>query len=165
MPAARVYGAAPQHVLAVVGCFAFVGYVIAVVGPGALWNSERWWQSVLIWFLGALFAHDLVVSPLSAALRPRMRKRRPKVALLNYIRVPFLGSGLLLLVIFPGIIRQGQTTTREPYLHWWLLLTAAMFGVSAAAFAVRWGIVAKRSPADGQAGKCTDSTTGSGTTG
>jgi hypothetical protein len=62
----------------------------------------------------------------------------------NYIRTPALGSGLLLLLFFPGMIQQGAPTylaatgqTQQPFLDRWLLLTAVMFGVSALAYAVR----------------------------
>ncbi|MFD4407662.1 hypothetical protein ACFWPH_33335 [Nocardia sp. NPDC058499] len=160
----RFYGAHPLHLLASLACFALVGYVIALIGPKALWNPDVWWQSILVWFLGAIIAHDLLLFPLyaladrslSAGLRAvggRRSTRRPEVPALNYIRVPFLGSGLLLLLFFPGIIQQGQATylaatgqTQQPYFGRWLLLTAVLFGLSAVVYATRLGISAKRSP-------------------
>jgi hypothetical protein len=61
----------------------------------------------------------------------------------NYLRVPVLASGLLLLLFFPGIIRQGSASylratglTQQPFLGRWLLLTAVFFGASAVAYAV-----------------------------
>jgi hypothetical protein len=159
----RFYGAHPLHLLALLACFALVGYAIAVIGPKALWNPNMWWQSILVWFLAAIIAHDLLLFPLyaladrslTAGLRAvcgRMGPpRRLPVPPLNYLRVPALGSGLLLLLFFPGIIEQGQRTymaatgqTQQPFLDRWLLLTAAMFGVSAATYALRLGLAARR---------------------
>ncbi|PZS19620.1 MAG: hypothetical protein DLM60_09890, partial [Pseudonocardiales bacterium] len=64
----------------------------------------------MLWFLGAVIAHDLVLFPLYAladrslstglrSLRPGSPPGRtpPRVAALNYLRVPILGTGLLLL--------------------------------------------------------------------
>ncbi|HET9893084.1 MAG TPA: hypothetical protein VFQ42_21590, partial [Mycobacterium sp.] len=75
----------------------------------------------------------------------------PAVPLLNYLRVPALGAGLTLLVFLPGIARQGATTyraatgqTQDPFLGRWLLLTAAMFGVSAAIYATRSAMSRRR---------------------
>jgi hypothetical protein len=53
-----------------------------------------------------------------------------------------MASGLLLLMFFPGIIRQGSGSylratglTQQPYLGRWLLLTGAFFAVSAVSYA------------------------------
>jgi hypothetical protein len=83
--------------------------------------------------------------------------RRPghrKILVRNYIRVPALGAGLTLLIFLPGIIEQGGPTyhaatgqTQQPFLGRWLLLTAAMFAVSAVAYAARLA-AARRRPAD-----------------
>ena len=82
---------------------------------------------------------------------PATRDNRiPVVPPLNYIRTPALGAGLLLLLFLPGIIHQGQQTylsatgqTQQPYLDRWLLLTAAMFTLSAVIYAT---ITARRRP-------------------
>ena len=62
----------------------------------------------------------------------------------SYLQVPLLGTGLLFLLFFPGIIGQGSQTyldatglTQEPYLDRWLLITAAMFLISAVLYAAR----------------------------
>ena len=39
----RFYGANPLHLLAVLLCFALVGYAVMVTGPDAFWNTEVWW--------------------------------------------------------------------------------------------------------------------------
>lgn len=152
---ARRYGAHPLQLLVLLGCFALVGYVVSVLGPRALWNPASWWQSILVWFVGAILVHDLVLFPLYAladrslaagwrALTGRGRAGGPTVSSVNYLRLPALGSALLFLLFFPGIVRQGRQSylaatgqTQEPFLGRWLLLTAVLFGVSAVAYAVR----------------------------
>lgn len=143
-----VYGSHPLHLLTLVAGFALFGYVVATLTPAALWNTRVWWQSILVWFAAAIVAHDLVLFPLYAlADRILLRGTRIpplRVPLLNYLRVPALGSALTLLLFLPGIIKQGAPTvlaatgqTQEPFLGRWLLLTAAMFGISAIVYAVR----------------------------
>jgi len=39
---------------------------VIVLGPQALWNPFVWWQSIAVWFLAAIIAHDLVLFPLYA---------------------------------------------------------------------------------------------------
>lgn len=158
----RFYGAHPLHLLTLTACFALVGYVVAVIGPETLWNTQVWWQSILIWFLGAIIAHDLALFPLYAladrslsaglrAMRGKVSRKPPRVLPLNYIRVPVLGCGLMFLLFFPGIVRQGQATylaatgqSQEPFLGRWLLLSGLMFGLSATLYATRVGASLKR---------------------
>ncbi|MGI8816199.1 MAG: hypothetical protein ACR2G2_13240 [Pseudonocardia sp.] len=143
------YGANPLHLLALLGCFALAGYAALQVG------SEPSWPIVALWFLGAVIAHDLVLFPLYAladrsltgglrALRPARGGAAPRVSPVNHVRVPILGAGLLLLLFFPGVIRQGGKTyldatgqTQQPYLARWLLITAAMFLISAVIYGAR----------------------------
>lgn len=145
----RLYGSRPLHLLTLIAGFALVGYVVATVKPVTLWNPRVWWQSIAVWFAAAVIAHDLVLFPIYALVdrmlvaRPAARAH-PPAPVLNYIRVPALGSGLTLLVFLPGIIRQGGATyqaatgqTQDPFLGRWLLLTAAMFALSAAIYAAR----------------------------
>ncbi|MFC9665560.1 hypothetical protein ACFVJ5_35485 [Nocardia sp. NPDC127606] len=73
---------------------------------------------------------------------------------MNYIRIPTLGSGLLLLLFFPGIFEQGKATylaatgqTQQPFLVRWLLVCAVMFGVSAFSYAIaRWIARTQKTP-------------------
>lgn len=150
-----LYGAGALHLLATLASLAFAAFVVSVFGLSSLWNPDVWWQSVLVWFIGAAIAHDLVLFPayavadrvLHRGLRsggPRTKRPAPEVSPLNYVRVPVLAVGLLFLMFFPGIIQQGQASflratglTQEPYLQRWLLLSAAIFLVSALAYAVR----------------------------
>ncbi|OBF95526.1 hypothetical protein A5790_07410 [Mycobacterium sp. 852002-51152_SCH6134967] len=143
-----VYGSHPLHLLTLVAGFALFGYVLATLTPPALWNTRTWWQSIAVWFAAAIVVHDLVLFPLYAlvdrALLWSTRIPRLRVPLLNYVRVPALGSGLTLLLFLPGIIKQGAPVvlaatgqTQDPYLGRWLLLTSAMFGISAVVYAAR----------------------------
>lgn len=145
----RAYGANPLHLLALLACFALTGYVAShlVANPLVV--------RIVIWFVAAVIAHDLVLFPLYALadrsvrgvlrILPTVRANRaPVVPPLNYVRTPALGAGLLLLLFLPGIIQQGRSTylsatgqTQQPFLDRWLLLTGAMFAVSAVVYAVR----------------------------
>jgi hypothetical protein len=145
------YGANPLHLLALIGCFALAGYAASQT------LSNPAWPVMLAWFAGAIIAHDLVAFPLYAladrslsralrALWPRRTATPPPVPVVNHIRLPALGAGLLFLLFFPGIIRQGAATyasatghTQQPYLGRWLLLVAVMFAVSAVVYAARTG--------------------------
>src|SRR3978361_105583 len=93
----RRYGAGPVHLVGLVLCF-------VVAGCAAL----RWLDSpsavrLVVWFVGALIFHDFVLFPLYSALDRAVRlgserPRRPRVPLVNHVRVPLLFSGLLLLL-------------------------------------------------------------------
>lgn len=153
------YGSHPVHLLMMVAGFALACYVLATIGLAPLWNPEVWWQSIAVWFAAAIIAHDLVLFPvyaltdrlLSIQAGRRRDRRQPRVPALNYIRVPALGAGLTLLLFLPGIIEQGAETylkatgqTQEPFLGRWLLLTAAMFGISAVVYLLRVGLAYRR---------------------
>ena len=144
------YGTHPLHLLTMLAGFALLGYVIATIKPQTLWNPQVWWQSIAVWFAAAIIAHDLVLFPLYALADrlltmpgERRREREPSVRALNYIRLPAIGTALTFVVFLPGIIKQGAFTyeaatgqTQEPFLGRWLLLTAAMFALSAMAYAI-----------------------------
>lgn len=153
----KLYGSNPLHLLVLIAGFALAGYVVATLGLEALWNPKVWWQSIIVWFAAAIIAHDLVLFPVYALADrllqgPRREStKRPRVPLINYIRVPALASGLTLLVFLPGIIEQGAPAyrvatgqTQEPFLGRWLLLCAALFAISAVVYAVR--LVTTRRP-------------------
>lgn len=158
----RVYGGHPLHLLTLLACFALVGYMIAVLGPMPWWNSQVWWQSIPVWFIGAILLHDLVLFPFYAladrsigagwrAITGRLPDTVPRVSPINYLRIPGLASGLLFAMFFPGIIRQGKGAylratglTQVPFLDRWLLITAVLFGVSAIAYALRLLLVWRR---------------------
>lgn len=155
----RFYGARPLHLLAMGFAFALVGYVVYVAGVATFWNREVWWQSIAVWFAGAVVVHDLLLFPLYAAadrsvkaglsaVRGRAPRLYPPFSPVNYIRIPALGTALTFVLFFPGIVEQGSETfnaatglTQEPYLGRWLTLTACLFGVSALAYAARLSLL------------------------
>ncbi|MDG4830687.1 hypothetical protein O7627_15440 [Solwaraspora sp. WMMD1047] len=142
------YGAPLWHLPLLAGCCTVAGWVALRLAGEA--TAGR----MLGWFVAAVVVHDLVVFPIYAAadralLAAASRIGRPaagavRLAAVNHIRVPALGSALLLLVYLPGILRLGGDTftaatglTQQPYLVRWLLITAAMFAVSGLWFAAR----------------------------
>jgi hypothetical protein len=100
-------------------------------------------SNVVLWLVAAVIVHDLIIWPLySVADRAgRLALPGPRV---NYVRVP-AGLSLLLLIVFWSTIRGkgAGTYTRVSGLTWdgygtrWLLVTAALFALSAAVYAVR----------------------------
>jgi hypothetical protein len=160
---AACYGSSPLHLLGTIAAWALAGYVVILLGPHALWNHRVWWQSIAVWFFAAIVAHDLVLFPLYAvadrsltgafaAVRNRRPAAEPRVSPLNYVRIPTLAAGLSLLLFFPGIIAQGQLSyvaatgqDQQPFLGRWLALVAAVYSVSAVAYAVRLATTARPS--------------------
>jgi hypothetical protein len=166
------YGSDPLHLLGTIAAWALAGYVVTKLGPHALWNHKVWWQSIGVWFVGAVVAHDVILFPLYALAdrsfagalavtrrrRARTAPQTPSVSPLNYLRVPTLATGLSLLLFFPGIIQQGHSSyvaatgqSQQPFLGRWLLLVAALYGASALAYAVRLGTVGDRANAQADA--------------
>jgi len=110
---------------------------------------------MVVWFVGAALVHDLLLFPVyalvdrAATAGAHLHHRRGggsprRVPLLNHVRIPALGSGLLLLVFFPGIIEQGAGShltatglTQDPFLERWLWLSATGFVLSGAGYALR----------------------------
>lgn len=153
--AARLYGERLFHFIVVLAALALGAYTISVLGARNLFNPNVWWQSIAVWFAVAVIGHDLILFPtyaLADRLLPRARStpkdadQRPsgRIPLTNYVRMPTLAAGLLLVMFLPGIIEQGAPTyqaatglTQAPYLSRWLLLTAIFYLVSALCYAVR----------------------------
>jgi hypothetical protein len=156
------YGASPWHLLGVLGSFALIGYVV----------KQTWELStaprMLVWFVGALLLHDLLLFPaytladrgLRAILerlpgRSRARERGELlVPLVNYVRIPLLAAGLLFLIFLPSITRQRAHAvksrtglTQEPYLMRWLVICLVLGAVSAVAYLVRVVLARRRAAA------------------
>lgn len=143
----RRYGAGPLHLLLLLACFAFAGYVVTRVlaGPEGL--------RILVWFAGGVVAHDLILWPLYAladrTARGAARRhpdRLPRVPWVNHLRVPAVLSAVMLGVSFPLVFRWSEPAyhaasglTESPYLARWLLVTGVVFGASAILYALRVG--------------------------
>ena len=150
----KIYGGHPLHAVGLLLSFALVGYVVMLAGPQNLWNDDIWWKSIVVWFFGSVLLHDAVLYPLYS-LADRIvtgLPRRPStVSPVNFVRVPALGAALTFLLFFPGILSQGAESyraatglTQEPFLGRWLVLTAALFTVSAVAYFIRLILVRSR---------------------
>ena len=160
-----------MHLLTMVSGFALLGYILVTFKPSELLNQGTWWQSIAVWFVAAIVGHDFVLFPLYALvdriLATRLGRRKvqvtrqtssggPEVPARNYIRMPAMAAGLTLLIFLPGIIEQGAPTyhaatgqTQQPFLGRWLLLTAAMFAVSALGYVARRAVARRRAVAPG----------------
>ncbi|WP_455360980.1 hypothetical protein [Streptomyces sp. SYSU K21746] len=150
----EVYGSSPLHLLLVLFSFALTLYAgIRLLDGDTI--------GVLVWFVGAALLHDLVLLPLytltdraaqavlggrgQAAHRDAAHRDRPSPTRgrINYVRVPAFISGVLLLTWFPLILGQvGRYTAYtglpdDVFLGRWLLITAALFGLSALWLLVR----------------------------
>ncbi len=143
----RWYGASPLHLLAMLGSFALAGYAAAEL----LRHNP---VGILVWFVAAVIGHDLLLMPLyTLADRSAMAVFRhrplnlPAGPWINYLRVPAVLSGVLLLIWFPLIFRlptrfpASTTLPLNPYLWHWLAVTGALFLLSATALALRLGAV------------------------
>ncbi|GGM87064.1 lipoprotein [Dactylosporangium sucinum] len=149
----RWYGANPLHLLALIAAFAVAGYAavrLFAVQP----------VGVAVWLVGAAIAHDLILFPLYAladrSARSVLHRRAADlrtVRSINYLRVPTVLSGLLLLVWFPLIFRMvpgfeaATALSQDVYLGRWLAITAVLYGGAALAFALS---VRRTRPADGE---------------
>jgi hypothetical protein len=145
----KMYGHHPAHLLAYIVSFALVGYTAR-----SMFAHQT--VRVLIWFVGAAVAHDLLLLPLYAlanailtAVWRRGRHVQP-VAWLNYVRFPSAISATLLLIYLPEITRQRTAQLRDsglsnhPYLGHWLIVTAVLYAVSAVVYALRVAQVVRR---------------------
>jgi uncharacterized membrane protein len=130
------YGASPLHLLAHLVALPLVAWALLqfIDRPDAF--------RILLWLALSAVVHDLVLLPFYSALdRAEQRVVRPAV---NYVRVPALISGLLLLVFFPAIANKGEPSyhrvsglTNDGYFARWLLITAVLFAVSGGLYLVR----------------------------
>lgn len=139
----RWYGAGPVHLLLMPAALALAGYAAVRLLTGRT-------LAVAFWFIGAALLHDLVLLPLytgadrtAQTLLPSGERSAPRQRWINYLRMPTFLACLLLLVWFPLILRQAQPyrgdtgLSENVYLGRWLLITAVLYAVSAAVFAVR----------------------------
>ncbi|HEV3045883.1 MAG TPA: hypothetical protein VGY13_00845 [Solirubrobacteraceae bacterium] len=156
----RLYGASPAHLLGALASFA----VIAVAAMGWFVEPAISLEYILIWFGGAIVAHDVLALPLYSALdrltalRPRRRApahgvagrragegedrgERVRVPGHVYLRVPAILAGVIGLVYSPEILGKGDATYfiasgqhQHVYLGRYLALVAALFALSGLAY-------------------------------
>ncbi|MCW2620540.1 MAG: lipoprotein [Frankiales bacterium] len=140
----QAYGASPVHLLGLL-----LSFVVAFAAASRVYDvdPDSSWRYAL-WFVGAAILHDLVLFPayagLDRAVATAARRRGRSAGTVNYIRVPALLSGLLLLVFGASILHRGNAAfgaasgkDQEVFLGRWLIVTGVLFGTSAAVYAVR----------------------------
>ena len=130
------YGASPLHLLAHLAVLPLAAWALLLLAdrPDGL--------RILVWLALSAVVHDLVLLPFYGLL-DRLGRRTAGPAV-NYVRAPALLSGLLLLVFFPVISGKGEPSftrasglTYDGYFARWLLITAALFALSAAVYLLR----------------------------
>lgn len=130
----------PLQILLLACSFALAGYA------GVRLLADDWF-GVALWFVGAALVHDLVLVPLYAGADRALAGALGAVGRRRwtlYVRVPAMLSGLLLLVWFPLIsgqvadhYRSATGLSGDGFLSRWLLVTAVLFGGSAALLVLR----------------------------
>jgi hypothetical protein len=133
---ARAYGSGPVHLLAHL-----------VVLPLAAWALLQVFRvdsttQILLWLVGAVIAHDLVLLPLYTLLDRASQRVLPGTAV-NYVRIPLGLAALLGLVYLPQISGKGDPQFRrvsgmgfDAPVERWLLASAALFALSGLALLV-----------------------------
>jgi len=140
---ARRYGASPAHLAGHLALFAVAFWAISTMLD--MRAAGNW----ILWLVAAAVLHDILFLPAYAALdrvavRALSGRRRPRVSLVNHVRVPAAVAGVLLLVSFPLILERAPGNIArvagfapEGYLTAWLAITAGLFAASAAVYGVR----------------------------
>jgi hypothetical protein len=138
-----LYGQGPLHAVLMLGCFAFAGYLVSII----LNAYQPLW--IVVWFVGAIVAHDFVLFPLYSILDRtfvgrRVGNKEPAIPWRNHVRVPFVISGTLLLVSFPLVLRLSEPgyvratgLHTSVYLGRFLLIAGCIFGASALLYVAR----------------------------
>ena len=131
------YGASPLHLLAHLAALAIAAW--ALLQALQLGGADR----IVLWLVGAVVLHDLVLWPAYTTLDRLARAGRP-VGWANYVRVPVGISALLLLVFFPVMCGKGEASygrvsgeSWEGYTARWLLVSAALFVVAGGLYLLR----------------------------
>jgi hypothetical protein len=145
------YGAGPMHLIGLLASL----LVAAAAVKGWFERPPSSTIRILIWFAGAIVAHDLLVLPTYSALDRLARRREIKRLRRGpyiqpthppgwvYIRLPLLLSALLLLVFGAEILRAGNSTfqvasglSQNVYLVRYLVACAVLFAISGIAYVV-----------------------------
>jgi hypothetical protein len=152
----RRYGGSPLHLAGLAACLLVAGYAaVRLLGARP--------AAVLLWFVGAAVANDLLLVPLYVLLDRTGRRRGGYPPWWNHVRVPAALSLLLLLVWFPEITRRSRAYPRlttldaSGYLGRWLAVSGVLFALSALALGVgRLRAARRRGRAGASAGAAGD---------
>jgi hypothetical protein len=131
------YGSSPLHLLAHLAALALAAWaLLQALQLGG-------WERIVLWLVGAVVLHDLVLWPAYTTLDRLARRGRP-AGWANYVRVPAGVSLVLLLAFFPIICSKGEGTYErvsgeswDGYAARWLLVSAALFLVAGALYLAR----------------------------
>jgi hypothetical protein len=125
------YGAPVWHLAAHAAAFAAIAYALSRLLQPSVGRPLM----ILVWLVAGAALHDLVFLPLYSLADRGVRVAAGRAV--NYVRVPAVISGVLLLVYFPLILSKApaayeRNTGRPPpdYLARWLAITAGLFVVS-----------------------------------
>jgi hypothetical protein len=143
----RLYGSNPLHLLVSIACLAVAAYAASLLAKGGDVKG------IIIWLAVAIIGHDLILFPLYAIADRSVRgvlthrpPALPKVQWINHLRVPVVISAILFGMWWPLMFNVPKEYTEKtdlsasPYLGHWLMVTAALFLLSALAFAVKLAI-------------------------
>ncbi len=136
----QLYGAGPLNLLGHAILIGVAAWALSIMFRAPFAPQPL---NLILWLVGGAIVHDLVFLPAYSAvnvLATRLFKGSPSI---NYLRVPVIISGVLLLAFLPRIAnRQPQNFERAlgdappDYLGRWLLITALLFAASLAI----WGV-------------------------
>ena len=131
------YGSSPLHLLAHLAALALAAWALMQA------LQLGGWERIVLWLVGAVVLHDVLLWPAYTTLDRLARRGRP-AGWANYVRVPVGISALLLLAFFPVICDKGERTyTRvsgesfDGYGARWLLVSAVLFVAAGALYLVR----------------------------
>jgi hypothetical protein len=134
----RLYGASPLHLLAHLALLPLAGWAVLQV------LDQRTATRIVVWLVAAVVVHDFVVLPLYSGVDRGVRAVTGRA--INYVRVPAALSLLMLAVFWGTITERGEGTysavsglSFEGYGMRWLLVSAALFAMSATLYGVRRG--------------------------
>jgi hypothetical protein len=137
------YGASPLQLVGLL-----LSLLVALVAARHVYQADpKYWWRYAIWFVGAAIGHDLLLFPAYTALDRALQlvpHRRMAAGTVNFVRVPAVLSGFLLLAFLPAITRGGEAGFRfagdqdqSGILLHWVLVTVVLFAVSAALYVAR----------------------------
>lgn len=139
------YGAPVWHLAGHAAAFAAIAYALSRLLQPTVGRP----LAIVAWLIGGAVLHDLVFLPLYSLADRTVRALGGRAV--NYVRVPAVISGVLLLVYFPLILAKApaayeRNTGRPPpdYLARWLAITGGLFAASGVVWTVRAARSARR---------------------